>query len=491
MPANKTKILFLFQPSPFLSRPSRQIPFPFSPPIQLAATFAPAKLMEKLEDSLWKPPPPMVLVDRFVRSVKVEQPALKVEVEEPAWKVEVEEAALKMLPERKAYRASAVRQEPLPSSIDVPLYRELLEGIDVCFSQVAAPPNITSMSLNISWPIHNLLSGYHLTAFISSCHRSYLVLYVGSYRPSFPEPGFYLVYNASTNSVALAPPLYCIDDTSHCDIGAGVAVLSYGKEPGQYILTELLLCKDTQSLLPTHYATLFIWESGSGRWVQREVVLPLPNGADARPFRADMVFAVSSSSVCWVDLLTGILVYNHIDSKEFHFIPLPKECAMDTSMRMHQRPEEFRSICCIDGQTLKFVSIDSFKQNCPQSELMLTVWILQQPLEPRKWRWEKDVGSSFHIQKLWNDPLYTNTLYLPPVIPRCPVISTQQPGIIYLSVDNYLDAKESYVISLSLDRCSVESFYSIPLDENGIVPPKMLFSSDFSSYLNKVLSNMS
>lgn len=408
--------------------------------------------------------------------------------------------ALKVLRERKASRASAVRQEPLPSSIDVPLYRELLDGIEPCFSQVAAPPSVTLLSLKISWPPNHLLSGYHTTAFISSCHRCFLVLYVGSYRPGFLEPGFYLVYNALANSVSLVPPLYCVGGESHCDIGAGVAVLSCGKEHGdEYVLAELLLRKDAHSHLPTNDATLFIWESSSALWVQREVVLPLPVATGERPFRADMVFAVSSSSLCWVDLLTGILVYNHIDTQEFHFIPLPEESAMDTAIRMQgRRPEEYRSMCCIDDQTLKFVSINGFEQYCPISDLILTAWTLRRPLDARNWKWEKDVMSSFRIQDIWNDPVY-KMMNLPPVMPSYPVISMQQPRMIYLSVTDYrynhshegLEAGESYVISLNVDRCRVESAYRVPCDENEIIPHTRMFTSEFSSYLNKVIPNRS
>ncbi|CAL5000371.1 unnamed protein product [Urochloa decumbens] len=431
------------------------------------------------------------------------------------YRAEVEEPALAMLLQRKASSpssAAAVRKEPLPEAIDGDgsLYRELLAGIEPCFSAAvagAAPPSVTRLSLEISWPPGRHITSYPMSACIASCHRCFLVLYVGGYRPGVSvhhQPGFYLVYNASANSVAIVPPL-CVNYSSHCDIGAGVAVLCCsigdGDCVGSYVLAELLLHIDSRNFLPTNKATLFIWDSSSCWWVKRDqLVLPLPadhaadeQGTTTCSFHAHLAFAVSFSSICWVDLRTGILVYNHIHSEQFHFIPLPEECITGKlrnrrSWQGQREPDEYRTMCCLDRQTLKFVSMDeSYSQECP----MFTSWTLRRPLSPTNWKWEKDAVSSFCIRDLWDDQLYRDKL-LRPLMPRFPVISTQEPGIIYFSItDDYKHNHSHYVLSFNMDRRRVESVYEVPSDKNAITLPPRLFTSDFSSYLNKVLPNSS
>ncbi|CAL5002535.1 unnamed protein product [Urochloa decumbens] len=450
-------------------------------------------------------------LDRYIESAirgTSERGAIQNEAfdEAVARRRKVEEDAFAILRKRKASRTPAVRKEPLPEAACAffDIYSELLDAIELSSVAAAdAPPTVTRLSLKVSRPPRHLVSGYPSAAFVAGGHRCFLVLYVDGYRPGTRKPGFYLVYNAWANSVAVVPPHFGVDETSHCDIGAGAVLLCCGEEP-DYILAELLLRRKEGHLLPTttNKATLFIWGSSTGQWVQSEVLLPLPTtpasaaaaqdddeeqaGTATVTFRADMAFAVSFSSICWVDLLTGILVYNHIHSGKFHFIPLPEECVTGSVPRgVHgQRPpEEYRSMCCIDRQTLKFVSMDrSYNQECP----MLTTWTLRWPLSPANWKWHKDPVSSFSMQDLWEDPVYKAKLKLEPLLPTCPVISTQEPGTIYISVNDCIHYKHSHVLSLDMGRCRVEGAYEVPADdENGIVPHPRIFTSDFSSYLNK------
>ncbi|CAN6222659.1 unnamed protein product [Urochloa humidicola] len=122
---------------------------------------------------------------------------------------------------------------------------------------------------------------------------------------------------------------------------------------------------------------------------------------------------------------------------------------------------------------------ESYGQECP----MFTTWTLRRPLSPTNWRWEKDAVSSFRMKDLWEDQVYKDAL-LRPLMPSCPVISTQEPGIIYLSVTDYKRNHSHYVLSLDMNRCRIESVYKVLSDKNAITPPPRLFTSDFSSYLN-------
>ncbi|KAJ1275369.1 hypothetical protein BS78_05G130300 [Paspalum vaginatum] len=264
-------------------------------------------------------------------------------------RAEVQEPAFAILRERQASRPGAMRKEPVTFAYhDADYYRQVLDGIDPRLPHLDADAIINHLTLGISWrPNDHYLWNLPLAGYIASHHDYLLVLYFGAYRPGLVEPGCYLVINAWANSVAIVPPLSrcCFSSTSPCGIiGTGVAVLRHN-EFGDYVLAELCLHRDSRShLLPTNKATLFLWWSPSsgppaGRWMQEEVVLPLPTDIDHTvTFRADMAFAVSSTTLCWADLRTGVLVCSGIDRLAagagtahdclvFRFIPLPEECA--------------------------------------------------------------------------------------------------------------------------------------------------------------------
>jgi hypothetical protein len=188
-----------------------------------------------------------------------------------------------------------------------------------------------------------------------------------------------MVYNTRANSAAVVPRIsrrLNVRPRSHCPVARGfgggaaaVQCLGTSGDHRDYILAELFLRRGDQSHLTTSKATVFTWKSPQvprsrrehggeipeelgGEWIPQEVELPLPCHQDSyTSFRADMVFAVGHTSLCWVDLLTGILVYNNHtaggggdeqEQRKFHFIPLhPKiHAAMDTSQLQQGWPEE-------------------------------------------------------------------------------------------------------------------------------------------------------
>jgi hypothetical protein len=51
----------------------------------------------------------------------------------------------------------------------------------------------------------------------------------------------------------------------------------------------------------------------TGRWINKEVVLPFPLSFDvAYILYVDIMFALTNKSICWVDLLKGILIYDNV-----------------------------------------------------------------------------------------------------------------------------------------------------------------------------------
>uniref|UniRef100_A0A0E0HN61 DUF1618 domain-containing protein n=1 Tax=Oryza nivara TaxID=4536 RepID=A0A0E0HN61_ORYNI len=197
---------------------------------------------------------------------------------------------------------------------------------------------------------------------------------------------------------------------SHCGIGTGVTILRHN-DYYDYVLVELFSHQDTR----THLA--------SNKWIQKEVLLPIPASNQDKDdvtwpptysFRADMVFAVLTTSLCWVDLRTGILVCDHIDKLStgtdddddhllLFFISLPEECVMKPSLLSWKRSaEEHRTMICRDPETILFISMDNYIQGLPIGDTVLTTWTLKFPLT-NHWTWEKHSAPSLFVGDLLND----------------------------------------------------------------------------------------
>uniref|UniRef100_K3Y2N8 DUF1618 domain-containing protein n=1 Tax=Setaria italica TaxID=4555 RepID=K3Y2N8_SETIT len=409
------------------------------------------------------------------------------------YRAEIEAPAEAILRVRKAFRPSAVEKVVAAAAlggVDAASYREALEGIEPRLCRVAEPPGLTSLALRMSWPGDSALRHFPAGAFVSGADHNILALYVGPYRPGFAEAGFYLVYDAWANSVAVVPPLPPRSATmfSHCSIGTGVAVLRHGP-PSDYVLVELLPRQDDRGLI-SNTATLFMWRSSgpvAGRWIQKEAVLPLPTEPpdeeeddedDASPeqpsyrFCADTAFAVGSTCLCWVDLLQGMLVCNDVlaDHPEFRFVGLPEGCTVEPE---HGRGDQHRSTCCVERgeqkHTIKFVSMDGYGQGRPISEVALITWTLDEPQDPRS-EWKKAAAASI-----------------------CPVLSMLQDDVVYLElVDNQRleEDKASGMLggrcymSLDMRRRRVLSVFKFSPGSRCFPPPD-IFASRFTMYLNK------
>lgn len=131
-------------------------------------------------------------------------------------------------------------------------------------------------------------------------------------------------------------------------------------------------------------------------------MLPVPADAattSTTSFFADMELALAadnSTSLCWVDLETGVLVYKHTAASyaeagqclqqhgsSFHFIPLPEGCDAARELVMSGRltePKWYRSMSCDNSETaLKFVSMEGYNQEIPMADVKLSTWILEHP----------------------------------------------------------------------------------------------------------------
>ena len=231
--------------------------------------------------------------------------------------------------------------------------------------------------------------------------------------------------------------------------------------------------------------------AGADQWIRKEVVLPLPDPDEDEycfNFNAGTVFAISSTSLCWVDLWAGILVCNNISSSStdaaaadddddddglvFRFIPLPEGCACAPSSF---GATEYRSVCCVDSETIKLLCMDDGGE---EVTVALTTRTLKFPLTEDSWRWEKDKDascSSLCIADLLDNAIPVdggggNKRRLLRRVVRWPVVSRARPGVAHVCVhDLEFKRKEKewaatgcYEVSLDVPRRRVASVFTFP-----------------------------
>lgn len=425
-------------------------------------------------------------------------------------------------------RTAAVRKMPVTEDIDgdLDLYLDILGSIEPCLCPPPAagddPPGVAFMSLDISWPPeHHLLRG-PCVGYVRARHESCFLLGVAaSCGGANLNTPFFLVYDTSANSVAIVPP--------PADYGVG-SVFALQRCSGggsdDYVLAQICLHIDFETRLRTNIGTLLTWRgslgsrpaAAAGQWIVEEeaVRLPLPLGkyiSDlACSFNADTAFAIGAAAFCWADLVEGLLIYR-VGGRRFHFIPLPEDCV---SWRSYESAKGYRYMCCVqrrrrqgggledDEEIVKFASIETGHVEkeeededdddededdvAPLSEVTLTTWTLARPLHPDGWAWSKD-GAPFRMGDLYEHPVYKDQLKLRPLPPCNPVISSVDPGVVYLS---FIDVKLNYmrhtgklrgVHVLGVDMNShrvVSAFKGPPHGHLGVIP------FNFSSNKNKL-----
>nr|CAB3485099.1 unnamed protein product [Digitaria exilis] len=347
------------------------------------------------------------------------------------------------------------------------------------------PPELSRISM-----VRQMGGGGVHGGFISSTNKELVVLYAGDYRPgcsNTPSSGCYLVYDASSNSLQAVPQLpYSYSFRAR---GLGAAIVSHGS--GNYVLAELLTSKT--SGFPNGALYLWHWPSpNQGQWTLNSV--GFPPQVLAPTFRIDMAFSYGDSCVCWVDLLTGVLICNLVKSPEpeFTLVPLPPGCSVDVSdrRRPRPRPQEFRTMGCVNG-AIKFVAIVGFNENIDSKDLTMRSWTLSPDLE--EWK----AGNPLAVSDLWESESFRER-NLPKVAPTFPVISTTESQVIYVMMNDvdrvptrnffgnvdFVDIvlKARYMLSLDPTRNKVLHSTKVFTDNMTSLTPEVV-ASEFSAYI--------
>ncbi|CAL5026398.1 unnamed protein product [Urochloa decumbens] len=370
---------------------------------------------------------------------------------------------------------------------------------------VAEPPQVTSLSMLRLIPpgeMRRVRGGM-----ISSTDKGLVVLYAGMYRPgngAYSPAGCYLVYDASSNSLSSIPPLDpptslgplpVLPTIKSLGPSAAILRLGHGGE-GAYVLAELVAT--VHPGLPD--AELYLWSStanSDGQWMRTAVRLPLPPKLCGPTyfFHVDMAFSIEGSRVCWVDLLTGVLICDLFTPQgpEFSFIPLPQGYSLYTpdNIRLGLKPQEFRSMGRVCG-AIKFVALIGYTEGSTGNELVLKTWTLSTDLK----EWKK--GSTVLVGDLWASESFSQ-MKLPRVRPMFPVLSMNEDDIVYVFLNDvkYVDSVNycgqivgrqlmlngHYVLRLELVRNKVLCSKKSTTNNLALLAPTLL-ASDFSAYLH-------
>uniref|UniRef100_A0A0D3HQX1 DUF1618 domain-containing protein n=1 Tax=Oryza barthii TaxID=65489 RepID=A0A0D3HQX1_9ORYZ len=353
--------------------------------------------------------------------------------------------------------------------------RKVLDGIELD-PQVHDIPGLSFFRLRLSSARHPPdLQGTS----VAGADHNILVFYVGPYRPGFPAPGFYLVYDAWANSLSAIHQLPYLGGGS---IGSEVAVLRHAP-PSDYILAELLLTGE----LPR--ASLWTWCSSgpsARQWIHKPVILPPEVCTPTYIFHADTTFSLGKFALCWVDLLVGILMTCDTLAPEpvFQFIPLPEGCYMEPPDPQDGRqvPQEYRSMCCGNDGIIRFISIDGYHQDLSINDMknmFLRTWSLT--LSPKEWKQE----AALCIGDLWCDTTHQK---LPALMPTWPVHSILHADVVFLylsgpNTGNNTGETERYMVSINVQHREAISISKLSPDDSS--PPPRYFPSSFNSYINK------
>lgn len=168
------------------------------------------------------------------------------------------------------------------------------------------------------------------------------------------------------------------------------------------------------------------------------------------PWQTDAVVPAGDCFLCWVDYFGGILVCDVANPTRLVFVPLPVETDPDLEDRRHssdRRPNMQITLTVAGAGTdnaLRFVSSDRRcccggpgASKCARSRYMfaITTWtmsLLPGPNEdPRTLSWVKT--GMFDCDEIWASPSYAG---LPRVPLECPVVSTDDPDVVCLMLDN-------------------------------------------------------
>lgn len=328
--------------------------------------------------------------------------------------------------EAAAVVAAAASESPMFRIL--PGFATALLGTMKPVTNLVDPPEISTLRL-LGCKIH-MEHELGPRPLVACADNSLLVLYAGGYcGPGTCLRGCHIVFDAA----AAAPPLVSTvppppKPWDLANIGAGTVVLRRQPPSSAYLLAELATAP-RRGKLP--YAELYLWRSDeqpSPQWAKKAVRLPTEVCWEpGKPiWCVDTSFSMpgTTGTLCWVDLLLGIIVCSNPEDDEpvLRLVPFPDEFPpfrlSDSDDCLH-RPfmNEFRSAACIGG-AIKLVAMVGPLECWSPDQFRLTTWTLSPDLS----KWRQD--GAFLLKDLWAaNEFRALNLGLPQSMPVCLVLS--------------------------------------------------------------------
>ncbi|XP_062200236.1 uncharacterized protein LOC133902926 [Phragmites australis] len=363
------------------------------------------------------------------------------------------------------------------------------------------PPGIATFRLRCPKSHGDDVARLACSSLVACADKSLVVLYGGRYSGAGSSgPGCYLIYDtaATGNSNSILSTVPRLPLFNLIGIGYGAVVLRRHSPradatTSSYLLAELAAIP--RRGLPD--AELYLWwsDAPTAQWDKKAVRLPreVSREPGKHLFSIDASFSFGTSSLCWVDLLLGIVVCADPGQQDphFRFIPLPNGCpAVGTSEKPDRpRMHEFRYVGCVGG-VIKLVATEGLLEGWDFHKFRLVTWTLSPDLS----EWKKD--AVFPLKDLWASDDFLS-LKLPQHTPVCPVLSARDDGVVYAIVNHVekhsivkgsevvqtkVEIKGQCVLELDMQRNKIISTsVSHPTSLAHLIPG--LIATDFTAYL--------
>uniref|UniRef100_A0A0D9XPM6 DUF1618 domain-containing protein n=1 Tax=Leersia perrieri TaxID=77586 RepID=A0A0D9XPM6_9ORYZ len=231
-------------------------------------------------------------------------------------------------------------------------------------------------------------------------------------------------------------------------------ILRRGGAGEEFVVAELVGKGYDDGFTPEY---LLVLRSNDGEWKLTKVQIVHDDGKaeEVSRWKSDMVFPIADRLLCWVDLYRGVILCNPFDERpHLLYVSLPVDAPKDKfdrefgdySINPRLCPIEKRGFWVSDdGTELRFVNISprcccgsSGITSCHNSNnaFVITSWTMR--MKEMTWVMEAMVDAT----EFWSLEAYAG---LPNVRPKHPLVSMDNPHLIFFVVEEERQRKKSHV----------------------------------------------
>ncbi|TVU48010.1 hypothetical protein EJB05_07629 [Eragrostis curvula] len=280
----------------------------------------------------------------------------------------------------------------------------------------------------------------------------------------FRGSGEYMVYNAGTKTILLAPrinwglfgELFLTRRVVMRLHGSyfKLIMLLRGRRTGKpYVLVWWSSTSDFSMESPRHSAR------GKGQWEINEVCFP--KDIAQYPFAIDEAFCFKDNWACWVDLDQGIIMCDlSMNGLYCHFVPLPQKYRVTNPQMSRGRPEEYSTVAVVNGE-IKLLFMDGYDdEKVPRDQVTVSTYTLS--MSHGQYVWMSQEEPPFRVADLWTDESFLAIAGLPKCLPMFPVLSPKEQDMAYFFTSDIcsgprnIETKGEFVLGLNMKTKKIE-----------------------------------